>query len=129
MPIAIDSPKPYPLEVREAVPFASLALRRAGSTGLAFGLLCVLVALDLTRPLDWWGASTVAPLSSPLLDLASFLLSLLGEPHFTGTIALLLALHWWRRGEQRFSPLLLFVGIGMEVVLKYVLPHSGPPEM
>jgi membrane-associated phospholipid phosphatase len=130
MPWAVGSPDIYPVQGREAAPFPSLALQRAGSSALAFGLLCILVAFDATRALDWWGASTAAPLSSPRLDLASFLLSLVGEPHMTGTIALLLAIQGWRRhGGSGLTPLLLFIGVGLEVVLKYVLPHPGPPAL
>ena len=103
-------------------------LSRTNSLGLAFLILCGLVALGATRSLDWWGQSVLARLSSSLLDLAGFLLTLLGEAQITGTIAVVLAWCGWRRHRGRgLGPLLLFVGVGIEVFLKYLLPHPGPP--
>jgi len=95
--------------------------------GLAFLALCLLVALGLTHPLDWWGQSVLTSLSWSLFDLTGFLLTLLGTAPITGALAVGLAVHWrQRRGEHGLRPLLLFVGVGIEVLLKSVLPHPGP---
>jgi len=91
-------------------------------------VLCVLIGLGATRPLDWWSQRLLTPLSFSLLDLTGFLLTLLGEVHITGAVAVVLALRGWqRRRERGLGPLLLFAGVGVEVLLKYVLPHPGPP--
>jgi len=46
----------------------------------------------------------------------------------TGMVAVVLAYRGWLRSrEHGLGPLLLFVGVGIEVLLKYVLPHPGPP--
>ena len=96
--------------------------------GLAFLALCGLVALNATRTVDWWGQTLLAPLSSSVLDLTGVLLTLLGEVQITGAVAVVLAWRGWhRRREHGLGPLLLFVGVGIEVLLKYVLPHPGPP--
>ena len=96
--------------------------------GLAFLGLCLLIALGATHPIDWWGQSRLASLSTPVRDLTGVLLTLLGEASITGAIAVVLAVRGWRRHrEHGLGPLLLFVGVGLEVLLKYVLPQPGPP--
>jgi len=105
----------------------SLTLPRTRLSGLAFLVLCLLIGLGAIRPIDWWGQTLLAPLSSSLLDLVGFLLTLLGEVSITGMVAMVLAWRGWlRRREHGLGPLLLFVGVGIEVLLKYVLPHPGP---
>jgi membrane-associated phospholipid phosphatase len=105
------------------------ALLQTGPLGLAFLALCGLVALGVTHPVDWWGQTLIASLSSSsVLDLTGFLLTLLGEAQITGVIAVVLAVRGWRRQrEWGLGPLLLFVGVGLEVLLKYLLPQLGPP--
>src|SRR5262245_53434537 len=106
----------------------SLMHFRMGLSGLAFLVLCVLIAFGATRPIDWAGQSLLARISTPLLDLVGFLFTLLGEPSITGMVAVVLAWRGWhRRRERGLGPLLLFVGVGIEVLLKYGLPHPGPP--
>lgn len=106
----------------------STALCRARLFALAFVVLCVLVAFDATRTVDWWGLTLAHPVASYPLDVAASLVTLLGEPQITGAVAVALSLSWWqRRGVQGLVPLLLFVGVAIEVVLKDVLPHPGPP--
>ena len=96
--------------------------------GLAFLMLCLLVALDATSVLDRWGLSMRLLGVSPVLDGGAFLITLLGEPQLTGALSVVMAVWGWqRRGVQGLVPLLLFVGVAIEVVLKYVLPHPGPP--
>ena len=106
----------------------STTLSQTSVPGLAFLVLCLLIALGATRPIDWWGQSSLAGLSSSLLDLTGFLLTLLGAVQITGVIAVVLAVRGWRRHRARgLGPLLLFVGVGLEVLLKYLLPHPSPP--
>lgn len=102
--------------------------RSIAAPGLAFLMLCCLVAFDATDTLDHWGLSIRQLGVSPLLDVGAFLITLLGEPQLTGALAVVMAVRGWRRrGAQGLVPLLLFVGVAIEVVLKYVLPHPGPP--
>jgi membrane-associated phospholipid phosphatase len=104
-------------------------LPQTGPLGLAFLALCGLVVLGLIHPIDWWGQTLIASLSSSsVLDLTGFLLTLLGEAQITGVIAVVLAVRGWRRQRERgLGPLLLFVGVGLEVLLKYLLPQLSPP--
>src|SRR5262249_13826033 len=96
--------------------------------GLAFIAMCMLVVFNITRSFDWLGQTLLQPLASPLLDSGAFSWTLLGESHLTGILALGLAWRWrQRRGKQGLGPLLLFVGVGIEIVLKFVLVHPGPP--
>ena len=92
-------------------------------------MLCVLVAFGATRTVDRWGLTLASQVASYPLDTAASLVTLLGEPQITGLIAVALSLRWWkRRGRQGLVPLLLFVGVAIEAVLKYVLPYPGPPH-
>src|SRR6266851_498040 len=105
------------------------ALRRASIFTLAFVVLCLLVAFNATRAVDWWGLTLAQPLAAYPLDVAASLVTLLGEPQITGAVAVALSFRWWRRGRARgWGPLLLFAGVAIEAVLKYVLPHPGPPH-
>jgi membrane-associated phospholipid phosphatase len=98
-------------------------------SGIAFLLLCILTLLGATHTLDWWGQKLLAGLSSPWLDVTGFVLTLLGEAPITGALAVLLAVRGWRRSRQQgLGPLLLFVGVGLEILLKSLLPHPGPPQ-
>ncbi|MBI3800306.1 MAG: phosphatase PAP2 family protein [Deltaproteobacteria bacterium] len=102
--------------------------RRASSLALAFVVLCLLVAFEVTRAVDWWGLSLALPLVSYPLDVVASVVTFLGAASVTGTIAVALSYNWWRRrGEQGLVPLLMFVGVALAAVLKYVLPHPGPP--
>jgi membrane-associated phospholipid phosphatase len=106
---------------------SSRTLIQPSVPGAAFLALCLLVALGVTRPLDWWGQSLLTSLSSSLFDVTGLLLSLLGAAPITGALAVGLAMHGrQRRREYGLRPLLLFVGVGIEVFLKAVLPHPGP---
>jgi len=107
----------------------SKALSRARALALAFIVLCVLVAFGATRTVDRWGLTVASLVASYPLDIAASLVTFLGEPQITGLIAVALSLSWWKRkGRQGLVPLLLFVGVAIEAVLKYVLPHPGPPH-
>ena len=108
----------------------SPAFPRAAVLGFAFLGLCLLVALDATRTVDWYSQTLAGFVVAPWLDVVAFLVTLLGDPLITGGIAVVLSLQGWQsRGKAGLVPLLLFVGVAIEAVLKYVLPHPGPsPE-
>jgi membrane-associated phospholipid phosphatase len=126
MPLSAATAKTRYLDREETSP-PSRRRSQPAFSGLAFLLLCVLILLGATHPLDWWGQKLLAGLSSPWLDVTGFVLTLLGEAPITGALAILLAVRGWRRSrEQGLGPLLLFVGVGIEVLLKSVLPHPGP---
>jgi membrane-associated phospholipid phosphatase len=105
------------------------ALRRASISALAFVVLCLLVAFNVTGAVDWWGFTLTHLHVSYPLDVVASLVTLLGGAPITGAIAVVLAFSWSRRsGEQGLVPLLLFVGVAIEAGLKYILPHPGPPR-
>ena len=63
------------------------------------------------------------------LDLIASLVTILGQTEVIGTIALGVAIVWWRARRQRWwLPLLLALVVGTEVVLKIVVPQTPPPE-
>jgi membrane-associated phospholipid phosphatase len=116
------------LEGRENRSNQNDALAQACIIGLAFGALSSLVALGATRTLDWWGQRLLCSWTSVSLDVVAFLCTLGGEIQVTGALALFFAWRWWRRrGVEGLGPLLLLVGVGFEVLLKYTLVHPGPP--
>src|SRR5215831_13548486 len=116
--------KEYRQEGREL----SLRLSHLSVPGITFLALCLCIALGATRSLDWWGQSLLARLSFSLLDLTGPVLTLLGEGSITGAIAVVLAVRGWHhRRERGLGSLLLFAGVGVELLLKYILTHPGPP--
>ena len=107
---------------------SSSAFPRVAVPGLAFLGLCLLVALHATRTVDWYSQTLACSVVAPWLDVLAFLVSLLGDPIITGGVAVVLSFRGWQsRGKLGLVPLLLFVGVAIEAVLKYVLPHPGPP--
>jgi diacylglycerol kinase (ATP) len=107
---------------------SSTAFPRAAVPGLAFLGLCLLVALGATRTVDWYSQTLACSVVAPWLDVLAFLVSQLGNPIITGGLAMVFALWGWQyRGKPGLVPLLLFVGVAIEAVLKYALPHPGPP--
>jgi membrane-associated phospholipid phosphatase len=106
----------------------STVFPRAAVPGLAFLGLCLLVMLGATRTVDWYSQTLACSVVAPWLDVLAFLVSLLGNPIITGGVAMVLAVRGWQsRGKLGLMPLLLFVGVAIETVLKFVLPHPGPP--
>src|SRR5262249_20405135 len=103
--------------------------RRAASLTLAFVALCVLVAVGATQSVDRWVQVRANALASYPFDVTTSLVTTLGGPEITGVITFLWSFMWWRRkGIRGLLPLLLFVGVGIELVLKYYLPQPGPPS-
>jgi undecaprenyl-diphosphatase len=96
---------------------------------LAFIALTGVVGAGATDGIDQWLSGLAQSLAWPPLDVVSSCFNVLGNMEVTAPAAVLLALLWWRRdGARGLVPLLLFAGIAVEVVLKHVLTHPGPPE-
>ena len=89
---------------------------RARVSGFAFVVLCLLVAFGMTHPMDWWFLTVVTSFSSSPLELTGDLLTLLGDASLTGAITVALAYYWGRQRKAAVvAPLLLFVGVGIEI--------------
>jgi undecaprenyl-diphosphatase len=68
-------------------------------------------------------------LASEPLDIVSSLVTLLGNFEVSSVITVACAAFGWRRrGLRGLAPLFLFVGVAVEVILKFYLPHPGPPQ-
>lgn len=105
-------------------------LRRAAWWTMAFVVFSVLVGLRVTRGMDEWILTTSQSFGTDWLDLGSSFISLLGDPEITGMVTLWLAFWGWRaRGIRGLAALLLFVGVAVELVMKYAVPHAGPPTL
>jgi undecaprenyl-diphosphatase len=103
--------------------------RRAAGYALAFVVMCFLIALEATQEIDQWAFTWANALASEPLDIASSLITLLGNFEVSSIITVAWAVFGWRqRGLRGLVPLLLFVGVAVEVVLKFYLPHPGPPQ-
>ena len=62
------------------------------------------------------------------LDLVASLITIFGQLEVLGTVALGVAIVRWRAGRRDWwISLLLFVVVGVELVLKLVIPQSPPP--
>ncbi len=104
------------------------AVRWAGALALALGVLSFLLARGATTGIDNLVLKPAQSIASYPLDVAATLVSIVGRSEVTGPLALLLAFMWWRRrGVRGLVPLLLFAGVALEVALKHLLPHPGPP--
>ena len=103
------------------------ALRWSGALALALAVLSALVALGQTQDVDRRVLQLAQSIVWYPLDVATTLFSTLGQLEITGPIALVLTFLWWRRdGARGLVPVLLFVGVALEVVLKHVVPNSSP---
>ena len=52
----------------------------------------------------------------------------MGQLEVTAVVALILSFVWWRRrGARGLVPMLLFAGVAIEVILKHLIGHPGPP--
>lgn len=79
--------------------------------------------------LDLQGLTLSVRIASPPLDVLASAFTFLGDIELTGTAALLLAVVGGRRrGWRGLAPLLLFVGLAVEILLKNQLVHPGPPD-
>ncbi len=100
----------------------------AAAAFVGFAFISALVAIGATRQLDRAILDSLQPITTPWLDLVSSLLSAVGGVAVTSTAALLLTV-WWvaRRGLAGLTPLLMFIGSGIEVILKRFIDHPPPP--
>lgn len=116
-------------QASEPTALEKLLLRRAVVYFLAFVGFCVLIAIEATQGVDQWVFTFTSTFVSEPLDVVSSLVSLLGNFEISGVITLAVAaLRWQRQGLRGLAPLLLFVGVALEVILKFYLPHPGPPQ-
>jgi membrane-associated phospholipid phosphatase len=103
------------------------ALRWAGALALALAGLSALVGLGHARDADQWVLKQAQSIASYPLNVATTLFNILGQLEVTGPIAVVLAFVWWRRdGVRGLVPLLLFVGVALEIALKHAVPHASP---
>jgi membrane-associated phospholipid phosphatase len=96
---------------------------------LGFAGISVLACLGATDRIDRWVLNLANSIALYPLDVAGSIASLAGDFEITGAVALALSLLWGsREGLPGLTPLLLFVGVAIEAVLKHFLPHPGPPH-
>jgi undecaprenyl-diphosphatase len=120
---------PLSAQASEPAALEKLLVRRAVFYFLAFTGFCVLIAIEATQGVDQWVFSFTSILVSEPLDVVSSLVSLLGNFEVSSAVTLAVAaLRWRRQGLRGLAPLLLFVGVAIEVILKFYLPHPGPPQ-
>jgi len=94
-----------------------------------FAALAALVAYGATDAVDRHASKLAQEAATHALDLAASAFTILGQSEVTAPIAVILAFVWWRRrGLRGLVPLLLFVGVALEVVFKHVVPHPSPPH-
>lgn len=111
-----------------AVPLSFFS-RRAFYAMSIFIALSVLVGFNATHGIDQWIFALANPVVSEPLDFAASLVTLLGNIEVTGALTLAVSmLGWKRRGIRGFAPMLLFLGVTIELVLKFFLPHPSLPE-
>lgn len=95
----------------------------------AFVVSCIFIAMGMTRALDTWVLQLTNSLATGSLDILASVVTVLGNFEITGLLTLvLMAIGWRQSGLRGLAPALLFVGVGVEVILKYSLPHPGPPK-
>jgi len=105
------------------------ARRWAAALTLAFVAVAGLAALGVTDGLDLGISRLAQDIGWEPLDLVASLFNIAGQMEVTALVALVLACVWWRRdGARGLVALLLFAGVAIEVVLKHVVRHPGPPE-
>lgn len=94
-----------------------------------FITLCVLVGFNATHSVDQRLFVFANAVVSEPFDLAASFVTLLGNFEVTGVFTLAISiLGWLRRGIRGLTPMLLFFGVAIEIVLKFFLPHPGLPE-
>lgn len=104
-------------------------MRLAAASAALFVVIAALVALGVTRAFDAAALATLQDASTPASDLIGSILTVLGGSIVTSVAAVALAFVWWRRsGLRGLAPLLLFAGVGVELILKLVVPQLLPPR-
>lgn len=100
----------------------------AGALALAFAAVAGLIGLGATSGIDEGISRLALAVTSEPLDLAASIFNIVGQMEVTALVALILAFVWWRRdGTRGLVPMLLFVGVAIEVILKHLVQHPGPP--
>src|SRR5262245_43343925 len=103
------------------------ALVWSGAFAVVFVVLAWLVATGKTESVDRSVLTWTQMLAASPLDLAASMFNMIGQAEVTAPIAVILAFVWWRRrGARGLVPLLLFVGVAIEIVLKHLVPHPSP---
>lgn len=104
-------------------------MRTALVSGIACLALAALVAAGATDAPDRWALDAAQTLAHPALDLVGSLLTLVGRIELTALLAVVLALVGWNRDRTSgLAPLLLFPGVALEVIAKFVVLQPGPPS-
>ena len=104
-------------------------MRAALPAALGFVAVAIAVALGLTRAFDRTVIEPMIIFDVDALDLISALFSIAGGIEITGAIVLLAAAFAVRRGGWGgAAPLLMLVGVGIELALKFTLPQPLPPS-
>jgi len=86
------------------------------------------VAVGALGPVDRAILDIVQVPHTSWLDLVASLITIFGQLEVLGTVALGVAIVRWRAGRRDWwISLLLFVVVGVELVLKLVIPQSPPP--
>jgi undecaprenyl-diphosphatase len=125
-PKAIVSLNPSPTkEARRAI----IGARRwAGGLVLAFVAVAALTGLGATDGIDEGISRLALAVASEPLDLPASIFNIVGQMEVTALIAVILSFVWWRRrGARGLVPMLLFAGVAIEVILKHIVQHPGPP--
>jgi undecaprenyl-diphosphatase len=121
-PLAPSNPSPA-TEARRATRHARLW---ASGLALAFVAVAALAGPGATDGID--EAISRLALASEPLDLAASIFNIVGQMEVTAVAALILSFVWWRRaGIRGLVPMLLFAGVAIEVILKHLVQHPGPP--
>ncbi|HEY7625274.1 MAG TPA: phosphatase PAP2 family protein [Candidatus Limnocylindria bacterium] len=95
----------------------------------AFVAVTVLVAAGAFDALDRALLSAVQSVRAEWLDTVSSLISIGAQSEVIFAVALGVAIAWWRaRRRDWWIPLLVFVVVGVEVVLKMTVPQEPPPH-
>jgi membrane-associated phospholipid phosphatase len=132
--VAVNAKKPNTdrtsTQQRRPGAFFSVLPRRALFWAAAFVVFTVLVGFQVTLPLDLWILRVSQSFSVEALDFSSSFVTLLGNSEVTVPLTLWLAFSGWsKRGLPGLAPVLLLVGVGIEVILKFTVPQIGPAEL
>jgi undecaprenyl-diphosphatase len=92
--------------------------------------LALLVSTGATRGVDLAVTHALQSVASPALDAVANADTLIGEAWLTAGITVAFAVWLWRNGARLewAAPLLLFAAVAVELALKLVLTHPGPPH-
>jgi undecaprenyl-diphosphatase len=106
-------------------------LRQASLSTLFFIGISLLTGFGLMEGIDRWGLDISDSIACCPIEIIAFIFSILGSIEVTGMLTLVLvAILWCRHSLQHgLIPLLLFVGVALEAMLKYFIIHPRPPHI